>query len=157
VQLFAGVNKRGTSGAHLVVEHSPNLNENNGTVYLFAPLPSGPLRSYGATSRGTSFGIAFMAGDSHPSPSTNVATVLADIAGDSTILRIDGVQVAQATTDQGSGAYTSQPMYLGMRGGVMQPLLGGIHGLVIRFGPLLSDTNIANAERYIARKSGVSL
>lgn len=156
VQVYAGVSKASNTGTGIVVEYSADVNASPGSFYVLAPLTSGTVRSFGATSRGSALAIAFMAANTIPSPSTNVVTMLSDIGGDSVKLRADGVQVAQSVSDQGTGGFTARQTYIGMRGGVSLPFLGSLHGLVIRFGPILSADEIARAEAYLAVKSGVA-
>jgi hypothetical protein len=157
VQAFLGITKLSNLGSGMVIEHSADLNASPGSFYIVAPVTSGAVRSYGATSRGSALSLAFMQGNTIPSPSTNAITFLGDIGGDNVQLRADGVQVVASTLDQGSGDYTARPLFIGMRGGVSLPFLGRLHGLVLRFGPVLSEAEIARAERFIAAKSGATL
>jgi len=157
VQLFVGLEKLANTGAGMVMEHSADLNLNQGTFSLFAPITSGTVRSYGMVNRGTSQGVALMAGNSIPSPSTNVVSMLGDISGDSAKLRVDGTVVAQSVVDQGTGNYLAYPTYIGMRGGIGVRFIGSIYSMILRFGPNLSATEITRAEQYIATKTGVAL
>lgn len=83
-------------------------------------------------------------------------TGLGDISGDSALLRINGTQVAADTiTDQGTGNYASQIMYIGRRGGSTIPLNGQIYSLIVRFSAAnLTDAQIAQAETWVNTKTG---
>ncbi|MDP2737381.1 MAG: hypothetical protein Q8O82_01380 [Pseudorhodobacter sp.] len=156
-QVLIGLQKLANSSAGLLIEHSASLNTNPGTFYLFAPITSGAVRSYGASSKGTAQAIAFMAGNSIPSPSTNVVSMLCDIGADNLTVRADGSIVVQSVADQGTGNFLAYPAYIGMRGGIMQPFNGNIYSMILRFGPNLSAAEITRAEQYIATKTGVAL
>jgi len=157
-QLFTGLKKLSNLRSDLIFEHSSDLASNFGGFYLFAPIiQSGITSSYGATSRATAVAVAFMPENSIPSPSTNAVSVLIDIGGDSVILRADGTIAAQSASDQGIGNFLAHPSYIGMRSGISSPFSGNIYGMVLRFGPNLSDAEIARAERFLAAKTGVAL
>ena len=156
-QVLIGLQKLANSGSGIVIEHSVDLNTHPGTFYLLAPVTSGAVRSYGATSKGSAMAIAFMAGNSIPSPSTNVVSMHSDIGADNLTVRADGSIVVQSVANQGTGNFLANPIYIGMRGGVSIPFNGNIYGLILRFGPNLTDEEITRAERYIATKTGVAL
>ena len=90
-------------------------------------------------------------------PSTNVVTGFSDISADIATIRVDGVEKATQTFDQGAGNYGSYALNVGARndGGGLQ-FEGFIYSLVIR--NVVSNTaDLASTETYVAAKTGVSL
>ena len=67
-------------------------------------------------------------------------TGIGDISGDQAILRINGVQAAISTADQGTGNYATAITYLFSRGGASAWFNGAIVGrLAVAYGPELSE------------------
>jgi hypothetical protein len=150
-QIFAGVRKLGSDAATgILLETSVDGSNNSGTILLAAP--SGP-NTYMMRSRGTINGNAVTA-TNYPPPITDVLTGLGDIAADLSTLRVDGSQIAQVTTDQGSSSYLAYPIYIGRRGGTTFPFNGRIYSLALRFGPNLTTDRIAGTERTVNLKTG---
>ena len=58
--------------------------------------------------------------------------------------------------DQGTGNYGNYPLYIGRRGGAALPFNGHIYGL-IGIGKLVSDNEIVNIEKELAKRVGVTL
>jgi hypothetical protein len=89
----------------------------------------------------------------YPSPETAVLTGIGDIANDVATLRRNGVQIATSTTDQGTGTYGNEVLYLFRRFGSTLPFNGRFYGLSI--GPsLLSAADLTRLETYMNRKTG---
>ena len=105
--VFAGVTKMASGG--MIMESSTNAGSTAGAFYLYAPDTTYHFRSTTATA-------ASLAGTGTP-PHTAFLVGLGNISGDSARLRVNGVEATPVTTDQGTGNYTSQPFYLGARGG----------------------------------------
>jgi hypothetical protein len=154
-QVFAGVRKLSDAVSAVLAETSAVSDSNNGTIIMTAPGYAG-AHAYVFRSRGTTTQEALPGGVA-AAPITNILTGLGDISGDSAILRVNGTQVAQSTVDQGTGNYLAYPLYIGRRGGTTLPFNGHIHQLIVRFGPNLDAATIANAEKYVAGKTGVTL
>jgi hypothetical protein len=154
VQTFAGVRKLSDAAQAVVAELSTATGLNSGSLALFAPSTANADRVQ-FNSRGTLGSAAFAAG--LPAPVTVVASGLSDIAGDLVTLRVNGTQAAQSTADQGTGNFLAYPLYIGMRGGTSLPLNGQIYGLIVRFGPNLDPSVIAQTERWMADKTGITL
>jgi hypothetical protein len=88
-------------------------------------------------------------------PVSLVLTGIGDISGDLVRLRQNAVLIGSDTDDNGTGNFGNYPLYIGMRGGVSLPLNGHIYGLIVRFSSAnLGDAQIANAERWLNRKTG---
>jgi len=147
-QVFAGVRKlsdAGTTGC--VFETGTGA----GSLSLEAPR-NADAPDLGFTSRG-SVAVNAISPATFPSPLTTVLAGLGDISGDSASLRVNGVQVAQTLTDQGTGQFIASVCYIGRRTGSARPFNGRIHSLICRFGPNLTNLQIEGAERHVDEKT----
>ena len=148
-QVFAGVRKLSNPTA-ILAELSASIGSNAGSFYISTGL--NPDDGYGAASRGslspTSVNYAFA------TPSTAVIQFNSDIVADSEILRINGVQQAQSTADQGTGNYLAYPLYIGRRGGSSLPFTGRLYSLIVRFGPNLTTGQITSTESWVNGETG---
>jgi len=149
-QVFAGLRKLTDAAQGVVAELSATIASNNGTLLLAAP--DGATQTYGFDSKGTAQVDAVAS--SLAAPRTNVVTGLADIAGDSCVIRVNGAVADTDTGDQGTGDYLTYPLYLFGRGGTSVYFNGWMYGLIIRFGPNLSTSQIESTEAYLNQKSG---
>jgi hypothetical protein len=70
---------------------------------------------------------------------------------------VNGTQVGETLTDQGTGNFLAYPIYLGRRGGTTLPFNGQIYSLLVRFGANLSAGQITDTETWVAGKTGVTL
>jgi hypothetical protein len=93
---------------------------------------------------------------SYGAPNTSVVSFTDDIAGDTLRLRVNGAQVTQTLTDQGTGNFGNHAIYFGRRGGTTLPYNGLDFGGVC-IGKTLTATQLANVEKWVARRTGVSL
>ena len=149
VGVWAGVRKNSINiGA--VCELTVSTFTNNGAFVLFAPRGV-TFGDYLFQSKGTVSSSA-LTGDSFPQPITNTLAAFGNISGDSASLNVNGVNVVTSTTDQGSGNFSNAPIYIGMRGGTLQPFLGSLFSLVIR-GALSTATQITDTETYTNSKT----
>lgn len=162
VQVFAGVRKLSDAVVQVAVEFSANIS-NSGSFNL-APSYLGSGSNVGAvwtaTARGTAGATTYLvSGTNYAAPATAVNTMIADISADSRSLRINGAtEIVTSAADFGTGNFLAYPLYLGSRGGTTLPFNGHIYGLIVRFGATnLGAAQIANAERWLARKTGVVL
>lgn len=146
--VVAGVRKLSDAVAAPFAELSATNATNNGVFTLWAP-PSGADR-YGFVSKGTDSSIANSVG--YASPITNIVTGFGNISGDSAILRVNAIQAAINTADQGTGNYGAYPLYLFRRGGTTLPFNGRFYGLTI-VNKLLSTTELAQLETYTNSKT----
>ena len=149
-QVFVGLRKLTDAAQGVVAELSATIASNNGTLLLAAP--DGATQTYGFDSKGTAQVDAIAS--SLAAPRTNVVTGLADIAGDSCVIRVNGAVADTETGDQGTGDYLTYPLYLFGRGGTSVYFNGWMYGLIIRFGPNLSTSQIESTETYLNQKSG---
>lgn len=151
-QVFAGVRKLSDAAAGVVIESSTQLSSNSGSIQLAAPLSA--ASNYSFSSRGTSTGAASYTNAAVAAPLTSVLSGLGDISGDRATLRLNGAQVAQAATDQGTGNYLAYPLYIGRRGGTSLPFNGRLYSLIVRFGANLDASTISSAETWVNSKTG---
>lgn len=153
VQLVVGVAKPlpdpGSFG--MIIEHGST---GEGRWYLGANENSGD--GFEGASGGTTDVFAGVT-TGYTRPTRNILSVLADISDDSLVLRADGVQIASDATDQGTGNYTAQSVYIGRRGGSSLPFNGRIYNAVVRFGPALSAGDLGDLETYVGEKTGVTV
>ena len=149
--VWAGVRKESDAAFGVVCELSPNSASSYRSFTLFAPFNNG-LADYGWRSKGTAASTIASAA-AFASPHKAVLTGIGDISGDSAILRVNGAQVASASTDQGTGNYDKYVLYIGRRGGTSSPLNGRIYQLIVR-GAASSTAQIASTETYVNSKTG---
>jgi len=151
-QVFAGMRKLNDAAIGSLIELSATTVTNNGSMQLAAS-GTGAAANYTMTSKGTVSSSAGYTDASIAAPVTNVITGIADISGDTSTLRVNGVQVAQATIDQGTGNFLAYPAYIYSRGGTTLPFNGLDFGHAVRFGPNLDAATIARVEALIARNT----
>lgn len=151
VQVFAGVRKLSDALIGIVAETSVSIGGNNGSLQLAAPFSGA---NYTFQSRGTTQQAASYTDVSIAAPVTNVVTGVGDISSDISALRVNGIQVAQSTADQGTGNYLAYPAYFGRRGGTTLPFNGYTFREIGRFGPNLDTATIANVENWINQNTG---
>lgn len=152
VSLFAGVRKFSDAVQSLVV--GLGAAAGNGMFSMFAPSFSGG-KNFAVWSKGTLLS-ANAYSTTHTSPVSAVITGKANIAGDSTLLRVNGVNIVTDTTDQGTGNYSNLPLYIGRNNGTNYPLNGHLYSL-IGIGRLTTDAETIALEKSIAKNTGVTL
>ena len=145
-QVFAGVRKLSDAATNTFFETGINSGTVAGTVGMFSAINGYRFRTGGTilVDPNTSTGYVV--------PITNVLTGIGDIAADTAILRADGVQVVSSAADQGTGSFTTQPLYIGRRAGTTLPLNGQIFGLIVRFGANLPAATITQTETWLANR-----
>ena len=131
--VWAGVRKLNDSTAGAFLELSASSGSNNGTFGIFAPQIA---NDYFFRSRGTANSDNNIT--TYTPPITSVFTAIGDISLDVNIIRINAVQIASVTTDQGSGNYGNYPLYIGMRAGSTLPFNGWLTSLIVRGAPPVS-------------------
>jgi hypothetical protein len=149
-QVFAGVRKLSDAAQGVVAEMSATIASNNGTFLLAAP--DAASATFAFDSKGTTQVDAIAS--SLTAPLTRVVTGIGDISGDTAIIRINGVQADQETSDQGTGNFLAYPLYIGRRNNATLPFNGRIYSLITRFGANLDATTIGNTEQWISGKMG---
>jgi hypothetical protein len=154
-QVFAGVRRLSGAALGMPVEFSPSRDANTGAF----DLRSNAGGSYSALARGS----AGLNGDQnaatvvYAAPETSVLFSSHDISGDRTTLSRNNVSTSDAVGDKGAGNFLAYPLYIGARAGTSFYFTGNMYGLIVRFGPNLTDPQIASTEAYVATKTGVAL
>ena len=149
----AGVRKLSDAATAVLIELSSNQSVMAGAVAVTAPNFAAE-GSYGSRSAGTA--QSSLPAPGWPSPISSVVSAIAEISSDTNLIRVNGVQRASSAANQGAGNYGNYPLYLFRRGGSALPFNGLFYGAVIA-GAAYSASQIASAERYLARKSGVTV
>jgi hypothetical protein len=149
-QLFFGAGFIATSGGtRVVVESSANSDAVSGIVLAFYQYTSPVAMRF--RSRGnvapSSNGTAENVGAVSLADQKLTYSGLGDISGDSSILRINGTQIASAATDQGSGNYGAHAIFIGGRTGVFYN--EKIYSIALRFGPNLTAGQITDMEGWV--------
>lgn len=150
VQVFAGVRKSSDAARGTIAEYTASIAANNGAWHLTAP--NAASATFAFESKGTTLTDAVTPG--FVAPTTRVVTGLSDISGDNTVIRVNGVQAASNTGDQGTGNFSNSVLYIGRRSGTTLPFSGNIYSLIVRFSSTnLISTLITNTETWINIKT----
>lgn len=155
--LCVGVAQR-TAADGVVVESSTNYNGPLGTFLLY----TGGSRAPSVGVKGSS--VVGLAGIPVSLGAAQTITMLSDVSksgrADELKIRQNGLAIAgtySGSSDCGTGNFSAvQPFFLGSRGGTSLRADMRFYGLIAR-GALSVAGQLATIERYIAKKSGVSL
>lgn len=153
VTVIAGVRKNSDANIGIVCELGPNSVTTDGTLMLTAPAGAGSA-SYGFRSRGTTERTANPTG--YASPITNVVTGVGDIAGDTCVVRVNGVVAGTNTADQGSGNYGTYNLFIGARNGASLFFNGDLFGLNLVFDQVATGRIGAIERQYGRERVGVT-
>jgi hypothetical protein len=146
VTVIAGLRKLSDAAQGIVVElGAPAL----GFFNVQAPSGAG-ANNFGSNARGS---ITSGAAYSQIAPSTQVYTLTNKISTDSLIVRGNGVQLATSASDQGTGNYANDIIFIGRRNGTSAPFNGRLHSLIVR-GALTSGVTLTNAEAWSNVRTG---
>lgn len=126
----------------------------DGTFLLGAPAFSAP--SLGYSSRGTASSSNNINNTTYKAPWTGVFTGQSDISADQLLGRANGVQVFTAASDQGTGNYINDVLYIGARAGTSNFYSGGLYQLIVR-GANTTAPDLTSGETFTATKTGVTL
>lgn len=148
--VWAGVRKAADGARGLIVE----LGNNPGTATFLLDASPDTLDTYRFASNGTTGASA--QGSGFTAPHSGVLTGIGNIAGDSAILRVNGTQAASSSSDQGTGNYRNDVLYIGRRGGSTLPFNGRLYQFIAR-GASSETGQITGTERFIGQRMGVSL
>lgn len=155
VSLFAGVRKLSDATTAALCEFSDNSTSKNGTFSFFAPTSPNP--QYQFRSKGTSASVyASSPTNAYPAPHSTVLTGFGSPPQNIARLRVNGIQVADTPTEQGSSVYGNYPLYIGRRGGISLPFNGHLYSL-IGIGRLTTGSETIALEKSIAKNVGVTL
>jgi hypothetical protein len=113
------------------------------------------IGTYEGFSKGTVLASAVASG--YPAPITNVISEYFDISGDNITVRVNGIQAAISTADQGTGNYGNYPLYIGARFGTTTRSLflnGRLYFPLVVLGRTATATEITNMESYLSASMG---
>lgn len=144
--VWAGVQKLRDAAVAALVELGDGNVIAAANFALLAPGAAGSA-GYRFISRGTIAGNANI-GSGYAAPNVAVLAGIGNISEDIDTLLINGVSVATGTSDQGTGKYSNNPIYLFRRGGTSLPFNGIFTGLIVR-GAQSSAAQISNGNTYI--------
>ena len=150
ITVIAAVKNTSTVGYQNIVEFSVNSSINNGTFLLRCPHELKPFY----LSRGTVVAQTALITTLNLLDGV-VLSAKSKISTDNLTLRVNGVSNV-INTDQGAGNYGNYPLYIGRRGGTLQPFIGHLYGL-IGIGRLTTDSETIALEKSIAKNVGVTL
>jgi hypothetical protein len=160
-QVFAGVRKLVDLTTQLtfqvIAETSVSSESNNGAFRLNGSVGFNTNRKYEYVQVGTLEGRAAKTSANFAAPNTAVLSGLGNISGDLSTLRINGVQEAQSTADQGTGNFLAYPLYVGARNNASNFFNGHLYSLIARFGPNLAAGQISSTETWVAGKTGIAI
>ena len=151
VSLFTGVRRLSDAGVSTIAEFSANSVSNTNSFYLVVLSNSAlQFNSRGSGNSATTSSQRF------PAPAPVVISSVGDISGKVSKIRANSGGYAVNVGNQGTGNYGNYPLYIGRRGGAALPFNGHIYGL-IGIGKLVSDNEIVNIEKELAKRVGVTL
>lgn len=151
--VFVGLRKLSDATQGVVAELTQFVGSFAGSFTVFAPA-TGTAANYGWRCRGNGTVPIVNSPTTFAAPDTAVFTGIGDISGDIATLRIDGVQVAtDTTTDQGTGNFANDILYIGRRGGASLPFNGNLYSLIVR-GAQSTDSQITSTETWVNGKTG---
>ena len=151
MSVFVGAKKEATDLNQTVVELSNTVGGTDGGFRIFCT--SG--ERWRAIQKGSSANTISSAAVGNPDKS--ILTSVASISAPSHTFRLNGAVVLANTTTLGTGTYNDHPLSIGGRAaGASTNLDGKIYSLIV-VGKLASADEIANAEKYLAGKTGVTI
>jgi hypothetical protein len=151
MSVFAGVRKLSDAAQGMVVELSVDTSANAGSFAILAPGTNATAnyrwRVGGTTNTNNASASSFAA------PITNVLTATGDISGDSAILRADGSETINSTSDQGTGNFGNYALFIGSRNNISFRYNGRLYSLIVR-GNTSTAAEITAAETWVNSKTG---
>ena len=148
VLVAAGVRKLSDAAVGVVAELSANAGTTAGAFWILGP-NSANAANYNFRSSGTLPGsTANYTNSGVAAPVTSVLGAQGNISGKTEILRLNGIQVAAATSNQGTGNYGNYPLYIGARADTALFFNGRLYSLIIA-GIKPTDAQILGVETYI--------
>jgi hypothetical protein len=147
VTVFAAVRKLSDAVRAAIIDLSADPQATDGTFQVEGP--GGTLTdTYRFGSRGTAFISSAPVG--FAAPITSILTQQSDISAPRIIGRVNGVEVANNVSSQGTGNYRNDVLYLFRRGGTTLPFNGNLYALIVAGGSYPLST-IERVERILSR------
>ena len=154
ISLFAGVRKLSDVRSYSIVcELSADLLVNSGTFNLQAPGLASD-KGYASDSKGTT--NTTTKAQNYPAPHSSVLSFTGNISAPLNRLRVNANNF-ESTVSQGTGNYGNYPLYIGRRGLTSDQFINGHIYSLIGIGKLVSDNEIVNIEKELAKRVGVNL
>ena len=150
MSVFAGVRKLSDAARGTVVELTASAAANNGAFHMTAP--NAASATFAFESKGTVLTDAVEADNVPAAPVTVALTGLGNISGDSTIIRVNGVQEDIDTGDQGTGNYANAAMFIGARNQASLFFNGRLYSLIV-LGRAATAAEIVSTEEYVEQKT----
>ena len=155
VTVIAGVRKLSDAAGGVIVEHSADVNSNNGSFGIFAPT-SLAANSVNSAYRGTSF-VANATANSFTSPISGIIASVFDIAGPLNRQIINGMSINTVTTSAGTGNFANNTLNIGGRNNAASlPFNGYIHYLFI-CGAIVPDDILTRIYRGLGPRIGLTV
>jgi len=152
VCVIAGVRKLSDAARGSICELTATIASNNGAFNLTAP--NAASDTFAFESKGTTLRDAVSSG--HTAPITRHVSAIGDIAGDLSMITVNGVSVDN-TGDQGSGNFSNSTLNIGGRNNAASlPFNGHIHYLFI-CGAIPPDAVLTQIYRGLAPRIGISV
>lgn len=142
VSVWAGVTKLSDTGSGAIAELTASSASNTNAFILSGPAAAAG-NNYFWRSKG-SLEAQLTAPPVYAAPDSRVLTATGDIAGDTAVLRVNGIPAATSAADQGAGTFANAPLYIGRRGGTALPFNGRIYSLTVR------ESSTPSSEKFIA-------
>lgn len=152
--IVSGIQKTTNTSARDICSLGATPYVSDGTFILSAPGFAAPSLVY--SSRGTAGSSNNVNNATYTAPWTGVFTGQSDISADQLIGRANGVQVFTAATDQGTGNYINDVLYIGGRAGTSAFYLGGLFQLIVR-GANTTAPDLTSGETFVAANTGITL
>jgi len=150
--VFGGVRKLSDAATQFIAETSASASANNGAFGLAGPVAFGLDYKYAYNSRGTVNSGVSTTSTLYAAPISSVLSGLSDISNDVATLRINGIQIASSSSDQGTGNYGTYPLYIGARESTSFFLNGRLYSLIVRGAASTSD-QISATEAWVNTKT----
>ena len=151
VTTWVGVGKNSDAAVAMIAELTTGL-DNSWHLASPSAISAG---DYQWRSRGTVSAIANSPG-TYAAPIVNVITGIGDISNDVCQLRVNGTLATSITTDQGTGNFTTAPIYIGRRGGTSLPFNGNLYSFIVR-GKTTLTSQVRATEEWIAAKTPITI
>ena len=151
VSLFTGMRRLSDAGVSTIAEFSANSVSNTNSFYLV--VLSNGASQFNSRGSGNS---ATASSQRPPAPAPVITSSVGDISGKVSKIRVNRGGYAVNVGNQGTDKYGKYPLYIGRRGGAALPFNGHIYSL-IGIGKLVSDNEIVNIEKELAKRVGVTL
>jgi hypothetical protein len=153
VCVFAGVRKQSDAAFQVIFDLSADPNSTNGTFLLGSGTLAGDLlrRTWAFGSRGSV--IALNGAAIYAAPITSVVTGIGKISTSANTIRVNGAQISQVTSSQGSGNYRNDTFFIMARNDAASRFNGRIYELII-VGAELTLDQISSTEQWVNARTG---